>query len=371
MNRHYPTAIGLLALMTLGGCASITDSCYEKTQTVRAFKEYIKCGKPECSSYPHDYKCGWIDGFYEVATGGECCPPAVAPARYYKPEQILKHCDNKRHAYYSGWQDGASRASQFPDTHYLRIYETCECPFPRCDKPCGDGTCGPCGVPFVGMSASEDMIEVLPIEQSYMGEIIHDAGMVPVNPSEELGVQSSSNREIPGTPELPLESGTVVAEEMPAPKKVSAPKEAPATKAAPSETKPEAVEPIKETAVEKPQGLPTPKADANTSYSAPLQFPSPSSSRTSEEKFSAYVNDGFALNPVVPTPITAAENISRSPEGKKVGFVRLVQPLQNATSAGNISSGNAALQVSPVTIVEAANATFEMLETESTAQSAR
>ena len=221
------------------------------------------------------------------------------------------------------------------------------------------------------MSVSEDMIEVLPVEQPYMGEIIDDAGMVPVNPSEELGVKSSSNREIPVVPELPLESETVVAEEMPAPKKVSAPKEAPAIKAAPSETKPEVVEPIKETAVEKPQGVPAPKADAKTSYSAPLRFPSPSFSKTSEEKFSADINDGFALNPVVPTPVAAAENLRRPPEGKKVGFVRLVQPLQNATSAGNISSENAALRVSPVTIMEAADATFEMLETESTAQSAR
>lgn len=144
----------------------MNDSCYEKTQSMRAVTQYMKCGNPECSAFPHDYKCGWIDGFYEVATGGNCCPPSFAPERYYRPSTILKDCDNRRHAYYSGWQDGAAHAEQFPDTHYLRIYETCECPFPRCEKPCVSGSygsCGPCGVEFVGMSASNEMIETVPV----------------------------------------------------------------------------------------------------------------------------------------------------------------------------------------------------------------
>lgn len=161
----------LLALVALGGCASFNDCYYEKTQKARAYKEYVNCGKPQCSEYPHDYKKGWIDGFYEVATGGSECPPAVAPAKYYEPKEILKYRDKKRHDYYSGWQDGAARATQFPDTHYLRIYETSDCPFPRCDKPCSDGTCGPCREAFVGISAASEMIEAPPaagVPQEYV-----------------------------------------------------------------------------------------------------------------------------------------------------------------------------------------------------------
>ncbi|EMI45453.1 hypothetical protein [Rhodopirellula sp. SWK7] len=202
VNKQYATTLALLALTVLGGCASLNDCCYEKTQSVRAIKEYIKCGNPESSCYPHDYKCGWIDGFYEVATGGESCPPAVAPARYYKPEQILKHCDRKRHAYYSGWQDGASRASQFPDTHYLRIYETCECPFPRCDKPCGDGTCGPCTVAFVGMVASEDMIEASPTGD-HNNEYIDQEFVVPAEPNLNEPTDLPPATQSPMVDELP------------------------------------------------------------------------------------------------------------------------------------------------------------------------
>ncbi|MCM2373854.1 hypothetical protein [Aporhodopirellula aestuarii] len=191
---YHQVALGLLALMTLGGCASINDCCYEKTQTMRAVKEYVKCGKPECSSYPHDYKCGWIDGFYEVATGGDSCPPAIAPARYWKPGQILKDCDNRRYAYYSGWQDGASRASQFPDTHYLRIYETCECPFPRCDKPCGDGACGPCGSHFIGISASAEMIEAAPYFDAPEDQLYQVAPHIEEH-MEDIDVDSNSNKQ--------------------------------------------------------------------------------------------------------------------------------------------------------------------------------
>lgn len=160
--KIHRVSLGLLALMTLGGCASFNDCYYEKTQRVRASKEYVQCGKPECSDYPHDYKKGWIDGFYEVATGGSDCPPAVAPARYYEPKEILKYCDKRRLAYYGGWQDGAARASRFPNTHYLRIYETEACPFPRCEKPCGNGQCVSCDAAFVGMSATGEMIEATP-----------------------------------------------------------------------------------------------------------------------------------------------------------------------------------------------------------------
>lgn len=328
MKRHYPTALGLLALMTLGGCASIDDCCYEKTQTARAITEYLKCGNPECSCYPHDYKCGWIDGFYEVATGGESCPPAVAPARYYKPEQILEHCDKKRHAYYSGWQDGASRASQFPDTHYLRIYETCECPFPRCDKPCGDNACGPCGITFAGMSASDDMIETMPVAdayeaEDYSGEIVHNNVAIPFIPAEELSVQSSSNREVESAP---------IAEK---------------TKAA--------VDVVEEQ-------VPAPTPDTGASFADGFEFSETSASMT----------DGFSLNPVLPLKAEPKTRTFGQPiEGKAVGFIRLVQPIQDAAAPLSASTMKSSEQVSPVAIVEAAESAFEMLDTATDQESAR
>ena len=151
-------------LASIVGCAGLNDCHYEKTQGLRALREYVRCGKPQCEEFPHDYKLGFLDGFYNIATGGPSCPPAVAPERYWNPKQVLKDCDNRRHAYYSGWQDGASRASQFPDTHHLKIFETCECPMPRCESACGAGGCVPCGLGSVGSPAHAELIET-PYEQ--------------------------------------------------------------------------------------------------------------------------------------------------------------------------------------------------------------
>lgn len=137
--------IWLTGLLLMTGCATLSDYHYEHTQLQRARKNYRQSGRAECSRYPKDYKQGWLDGFYEVATGGPTCPPAIAPPEYWKPDRILDDCDNRRHAYYSGWQDGAACASKYPDTHYLKIYESCECPFPRCAcANCGNPSCS-CG----------------------------------------------------------------------------------------------------------------------------------------------------------------------------------------------------------------------------------
>lgn len=143
-KKKWYLALALFAATS--GCAGLEDCRYESVQKLRAVSEYAKCGAPECEKFPHDYKLGYLDGFYAVSTGGPSCPPAIAPERYWKVKQVLGDCDNRRHSYYSGWQDGASRASCFPDSHYLRVFETSDCPMPRCEscegESCGCQTCG-------------------------------------------------------------------------------------------------------------------------------------------------------------------------------------------------------------------------------------
>lgn len=162
-HQNYLLAAICTLIVLSSGCAGLNDACYEHKQKSRAVSEYRKCGNPGCERYPKDYKLGWIDGFYAIATGGPDCPPAVAPCRYWDPDQILANCDNKRNAYYSGWQDGAARASMYPDTHHLRLFETCECPVPRCTSSCGDTECGPCGH-SLGTPIHEELIELGPGE---------------------------------------------------------------------------------------------------------------------------------------------------------------------------------------------------------------
>ena len=193
MNKNkIQLTVASIVLATLVGCAGLTDARYEGTQKARAVREYIQCGNAQCEKFPHDYKLGWIDGFYNIATGGPSCPPAVAPSRYWNPKQILDDCDNRRHAYYSGWQDGAARASAFPDTHHLKLFETCECSVPRCESACG-GACGPCGGNAIGLPVHQDLIET-----SYPTESIIPAPIVPPAPVSDDEEEETDEEEEEG-----------------------------------------------------------------------------------------------------------------------------------------------------------------------------
>lgn len=206
-SRRFFQSVVVLPLALLAGCAGLNDCHYESTQKARAVRQYVECGKPSCEKFPHDYKLGWLDGFYNIATGGPTCPPAVAPQRYWDPKTVLAHCDARRHSYYSGWQDGASRASQFPDTHHLKIFETCECPMPRCDQACGTGGCVPCGLGSVGAPVHDELIET-----PYQGESITPTPAVPMMSHEHTVVpEPPTETEVASVTETDAVEATTVA----------------------------------------------------------------------------------------------------------------------------------------------------------------
>ncbi len=336
--KIHRVSLGLLALMTLGGCASFNDCYYEKTQRVRAFKEYVHCGRPECSEYPRDYRKGWIDGFFEVATGGSDCPPSVAPARYYKPKAILKYGDKKRHNYYSGWQDGAARASQFPDTHYLRIYETNECPFPRCEKPCSNDEGGPCGEAFVGMSATKELIEAMPTPSD----------SVPTNDVENASLHSSANQGVEADQGTAVNLTTPEGNELPG---------------ASIETTNQATSlPLPEPTISTLTDIPTlpmippPPAPESASL-APAET---ASAKSAAAKPVAEAED----TPLVSIPgYRATTEWSRPAKpttaAKPVGFIRMIEPIQDAQETRVTSEG-----AEPIVIVEAPYQQFQMSDIE-------
>lgn len=337
--KIHRVSLGLLALMTLGGCASFNDCYYEKTQRVRASKEYVHCGKPECSEYPHDYKKGWIDGFYEVATGGSDCPPAVAPARYYEPKEILKYCDKRRHAYYGGWQDGAARASCFPDTHYLRIYETEACPFPRCEKPCGNGQCRSCGDAFAGMSATTEMIEATPtlgIRQEYVAnEILLSA------PSKKL--ESVPNTDIELT--IPEVNQVNAAPIQSTNKDISVPQATPAPK------------PVID--------LPTLPLIPPSSIAAIPDLPTPHhphGTQPSNESAAQATETPLVAIPGYRATTQWSRPAARSMKAQTVGFIRMVNPTQDAQKMQASEDGGS------IVIVDAPCQHFRMSDTDTDAQ---
>ncbi len=159
MSRTLKLLVACM-LVVAGGCSSLSDHHYEKTQRARAREAWrhhgAKCKQQVCEK---DYAAGWKDGFYDIATGGKGCPPVVAPCKYWDPAQILEDHDQRRLAYYNGFQDGVACSLQYPQTHYLKLWSSCECPLPACETqcaPCSPTLPQPCGLVVEG---AEFMIE--------------------------------------------------------------------------------------------------------------------------------------------------------------------------------------------------------------------
>lgn len=122
---------GAFALfLSLSGCTALSDCKYElgqKIRTSQAWHEFDGC-HDQC--FTSDYSSGWKAGYYDVATGGEGCPPVIAPKKYWKPPVFVEYDPSLRDDWYCGFQDGAAYAKCQPDHHYLQAYlppRTC-CP---------------------------------------------------------------------------------------------------------------------------------------------------------------------------------------------------------------------------------------------------
>jgi hypothetical protein len=127
----------LALFLTLSGCTALSDCKYEvgqKIRTKQAWHEFDGC-HDQC--FTCDYSSGWKAGYYDVATGGEGCPPVIAPKKYWKPPVFAEHDPSRRDDWYCGFQDGAAYAKCQPDYHYLQAYlppRTC-CPVQAASHP--------------------------------------------------------------------------------------------------------------------------------------------------------------------------------------------------------------------------------------------
>ena len=175
--KRFSVLLPLLAMVA--GCASFVDNHYEHTQRLRtriACMKHVWGSERNCGS---DYRAGWRAGYYDVTTGGDGTPPLFAPHNYWSPKNILKHGDQKRIQWYSGFQDGAAIAAQQPDTHYLKVWA----PPPVCPSP------------IYYPAAME-----LPLKESLEGPRQVPPAVVPPMPQEN---RPQGFSDVPPAPEMP------------------------------------------------------------------------------------------------------------------------------------------------------------------------
>jgi hypothetical protein len=191
MMAYGKWIVPVFLMLPMLGCASLTDFNYEQTQRSRARSAWRNHGvNCQPRAYAHDYESGWKDGFYDVATGGKGCPPVVAPCKYWKPAQITEDCDRARNAYYNGFQDGVACALQYPDTHYLKMWTSCECPGLQCSPQCGPA-CGCYGDEQThsllgGAGVSERDYAIRPLQEEVVFPAELPTELKAILPSEEV-----------------------------------------------------------------------------------------------------------------------------------------------------------------------------------------
>jgi len=148
-KRRSPLALVLCWAFAFSGCHGICDQfsyieCMDnayasyraQSQANKAWKHYSR----QCADGdPHKcyYKDGFLDGFYDVAMGGQGCLPAIPPRRYWKScyetaEGRLKIC-----AYFQGYsagvqagfETGKARSNRLPTSFHSYPGPTCPtCP---------------------------------------------------------------------------------------------------------------------------------------------------------------------------------------------------------------------------------------------------
>jgi len=123
--------------LSISGCTALSDCKYEVGQKIRTHQAWHEFDGCHTQCFTCDYRNGWKTGYYDVATGGEGCPPVIAPKKYWKPPVFVEYDPSRRDDWYCGFQDGAACAKSQPDHHYLQAYlppRTC-CPVQSASHP--------------------------------------------------------------------------------------------------------------------------------------------------------------------------------------------------------------------------------------------
>jgi hypothetical protein len=106
--------IGVSVFPIFVGCTTTSDWCQDIALRTAARQAYAQ-QPPDCKvdgSESCDYAAGWRQAYYDIAQGGDACPPSVPPSEYC----CLKFRDtsecNKIAAWYRGYHQGAAAAQR-------------------------------------------------------------------------------------------------------------------------------------------------------------------------------------------------------------------------------------------------------------------
>jgi hypothetical protein len=218
VSRSRYCAVALLLI--LSGCTSLSDAKYELGQKIRTQQAWYSFDGSHNQSFTLDYSTGWKAGYYDVATGGEGCPPVIAPRRYWKPPVFCEYDPSRRDEWYCGFQDGAACARSQPDHHFLKTFlppPTC-CPVQNAS--CSEVVQQPNDLPIEhivvnpdqGVQETEETEATLPVLDAATADVAPVPTAAPAEVAPELPTLP-----MPQPSEEPARSATEDDEDDPAP----------------------------------------------------------------------------------------------------------------------------------------------------------
>ena len=137
LNRFATSllALGLIGVTVVGstGCRLSRNACRSLRSRTECIDEFMisyrnramaekawHCNRNQlCDKrYEREFKDGFIQGYMEVATGGDPCTPLVAPSTYCGWEYQCADGHNAVNAFFQGFPAGVQAADQ--DGHFRR-----------------------------------------------------------------------------------------------------------------------------------------------------------------------------------------------------------------------------------------------------------
>ena len=117
------TPLLLFSASVAVGCTQLEDSRIEARQRRMARAAYVT-SPGACNGMPHsvDYAKGFEEGYYDVASGGDGCPPALPPEKYWWATYNSPVGQEHVKAWFQGFRDGAAAARADGVASYGTIY---------------------------------------------------------------------------------------------------------------------------------------------------------------------------------------------------------------------------------------------------------
>jgi hypothetical protein len=108
------SSIGLaICLISLAGCAELQQAKIDARNRYLSNQAWIDLEDTYCDmNFDKDFGRGFREGYYDVASGGDGCPPILPPQRYWSVRYMNTEGRARTQAWFEGYRYGALVAEQ-------------------------------------------------------------------------------------------------------------------------------------------------------------------------------------------------------------------------------------------------------------------